>query len=250
MIELNKIYNKDCIIGMKQIPDNSIDLIATDVPYLCTSRGGSGTMGGYWKSNKAKSGKIFDCNNAKIEDYLPEFYRILKDNSHCYIMCNNFNLIHFLRVIDESAFHFVKSLIWDKVKKICGRYYMGQYEYILLLRKGKDRPVNDCSISDILSYRNIKHKDKDGQNIHDSEKPVQLFSTLIRQSSNENELVLDPFMGSGTTAIACIRENRNFLGFELDKKYYDIANNRIIIEQAQLLQRSTKRTVLLKKESV
>ena len=83
-------------------------------------------------------------------------------------------------------------------------------------------------------FANKKDKDKNGQNLHDSQKPVGLFQTLISQSTKKGETILDPFMGSGTTAIACIREKRNFIGFELNKEYYDKACNRIKQEQAQL----------------
>ena len=221
----------DCLEGMKMIPDGSVDLVATDVPYLCTSRGGSGTMSGYWTNDQARNGKIFDHNDIKIEEYLPEFYRILKEDTHCYIMCNNFNLIHFLKVIDDSPFHFTKCLIWDKCSKICGRYYMGQYEYIIMLRKGGDRPVNDCGMSDILSVPLHRDKNADGTNIHDSQKPVELFQTLIRQSTLKTQTVLDPFMGSGTTAVACLREKRHFIGFELNEKYYRKSLDRITAEK-------------------
>lgn len=190
-------------------------------------------MSGYWATDKARSGKIFDDNNIKIEEYLPEFYRVLKEGTHCYIMCNHFNLVHFIKTIDQSKFHFTKCLIWDKGNKICGKYYMGQFEYIILLRKGADRPVNNCGISDILSFPNVKTKDANGENIHDSQKPLGLFQTLITQSTNEGEVVLDPFMGSGTTAIAAIKENRHYIGFEVSEKYYKVIQSRISQEMAQ-----------------
>ena len=82
-------------------------------------------------------------------------------------------------------------------------------------------------------FANKKDKDKNGQNLHDSQKPVGLFQTLISQSSKKGETILDPFMGSGTTAIACIREKRNFIGFELNKEYYDKACKRIKLEMMQ-----------------
>lgn len=233
-IELNKIYNEDCLEGMKRIPDNYIDLICTDVPYKLTSRGSSGTMSGYWAGEKAKKGIVFDNNNIEIEDYLPQFYRVLKDGTHCYIMCNHLNLPHFIDVINKSDFHFIKCLIWDKQSKICGRYYMGQFEYIIMLRKGKERTINNCGTSDIISIPLKRTKDANGNNIHDSEKPISLMAVLINNSSNENEIVLDPFMGSGTTALAAIRNKRNYIGFELQKEYVNIANERIRNEYKQL----------------
>ena len=73
----NIIYNTNCLEGMKQLPDESIDLIVTDPPYRITAKGSCGTMGGYWMTKQALSGKIFEHNDTDIEDYLPEFYRIL-----------------------------------------------------------------------------------------------------------------------------------------------------------------------------
>lgn len=149
-------------------------------------------------------------------------------------MCNNLNLPHFFEVISKSKFNFVKLLVWDKCTKICGRYYMGQVEHIFLLRKGGDKPINDCGTSDLLSFRNKKDKAYNGVNIHDSQKPIGLFQTMIENSSKEGEIILDPFMGSGTCAIACMRTNRHYLGFELDKKYFDLTNERIRMEKQTL----------------
>ena len=217
----------DCLDILKNIPNNSIDLIVADPPYRTTSRGCSGTMGGYWKSEKAKKGIIFDYNNISCEDYLPHFYRILKEKTICYIMCNNVNLIKIINTGIECGFKFVKCLIWEKGNKICGRYYMGCFEYIILFRKGGDRPINNCGTPDILSIPIKKLKDENGKNLHDTEKPVELMKVLVENSSNELETVLDPFMGIGSTGIACKELNRNFIGIELDEKYFNIAKERI-----------------------
>lgn len=233
-IEIDKIYNMDCLEGMKAIPDGSVDLVATDPPYRLTSRGSSGTMSGYWATDAARSGKVFEHNDIEIEDYLDELYRVLKPDAHCYIMCNNLNMPHFFEVIGKSKFHFVKLLVWDKVSTICGKYYMGQVEYIFFLRKGKDKPINDCGVSDLLSYPLQRDKDSDGKNIHDSQKPTKLFRTLIAMSTQRGQTVLDPFMGSGTTALACIKEKRHFIGFELNADYYAKACKRIRAERRQL----------------
>lgn len=77
-------------------------------------------------------------------------------------------------------------------------------------------------------------KKEDGSNIHDSQKPIGLFQTMIENSSKEGEIILDPFMGCGTCAIACMRTNRHYLGFELDKKYFNLTNERIRMEESQL----------------
>ena len=217
----------DCLEIMKNIPDKSIDLIVTDPPYKLTSRGGSGTMGGYWKEEKAKKGVIFDNNSISCKEYLPEFYRILKDKTILYLMCNNTNLQEMINVATQSGFKFVKSLIWEKGNKICGRYYMNCFEYILLFRKGGDKPIKNCGTPDILKVPIKKQKDINGRNLHDTEKPIELMKILIENSSEQNDFVLDPFMGIGSCGIACKKLNRNFIGIELDEKYFKIAKARI-----------------------
>lgn len=217
----------DCLELMKDIPDKSIDLIVTDPPYKLTSRGCSGTMGGYWKEEKAKKGVIFDNNSISCKEYLPEFYRILKNKSILYLMCNNTNLQEMINVATQSGFKFVKSLIWEKGNKICGRYYMNCFEYILLFRKGGDKPIKNCGTPDILKVPIKKQKDINGKNLHNTEKPVELMKILIENSSDENDIILDPFMGIGSTGIASKELNRNFIGIELDEKYYKIACERI-----------------------
>lgn len=226
-MELDKIYNMDCLSGMKKIQSGSIDLIVTDPPYRVTQKGNSGTMSGYWTEQRTNKGKIFEHNDIEIEQYLPEFYRILKPDAHCYIMCNNLNLPHFFEVIGNSKFHFVKLLVWDKVQAICGKYYMGQIEHIFFLRKGKDRPINDCGVSDLLTFPLQRDKDISGNNIHDSQKPTGLFQTLIAMSTNEGDIVLDPFIGSGTAAIAAIKKHRHYIGFEKDEEYHRKACERV-----------------------
>jgi site-specific DNA-methyltransferase (adenine-specific) len=142
-------------------------------------------------------------------------------------MTNHKNLHHFLNIIEKTGFHFIKSLIWDKQNKIMGQYYMSQYEYILFLRKGKGVKINNCATPDILSIKNKKLKNANNKNLHDTEKPVELMKILIENSSTENQIVLDPFMGIGSTGVASINTNRDFIGIELDRDYFDISKHRI-----------------------
>ena len=222
-----KLINGNCLDTLKNIPNESIDLIVTDPPYPTTSRGNAGNSGGMLQKDINKKGRVFTYNNINCKEYAPEFYRLLKDGSHCYVMTNNVNLIDMLNTFTDVGFHFIKSLIWNKGNKIMGQYYMSQYEYILFFRKGKGKKINNCGTSDILSIPNKKTKDKDGKNIHDTEKPIELMEVLVNNSSQENELVLDPFMGVGSTGIACIKNNRNFIGIEIDENYFTIAKERM-----------------------
>lgn len=222
-----KLINADCLNVLSKIPNESIDLIVTDPPYPVTSRGSAGNSGGMLQKDINRKGKVFQYNNIDCSEYAPEFYRLLKNGSHCYVMTNHINLIKMLNTFTNCGFHFIKSLIWDKGNKIMGQYYMSQFEYILFFRKGKGVKINNCGTSDILSFPNKKTKDEMGNNIHDCEKPVKLMETLIINSSKENDIILDPFMGVGSTILAAKENNRNVIGIEIDKTYFDIAQKRI-----------------------
>lgn len=224
---MNKIINENAIEFMKTLEDESIDLIITDPPYKVTARGNAGNSGGMMQKKLSMQGKIFKHNDIKPIDYIPEFYRLLKDGSHCYIMTNHVNLQEMLNVATECGFHFIKSLVWNKGNKIMGRFYMNQFEYILFFRKGKGKKINKCGTADILNVPNKKTKDENGKNLHDTEKPVELMKILVENSSQVGEVVLDPFVGVGATAIACKELDRQYIGVELDEHYYNIAVNRI-----------------------
>ena len=221
------IYNENCLDVFKTIPDESIDLIATDPPYPVMARGSSGNAGGMLQKQINRDGKVFEHNSINVSEYAPEFFRVLKDGSHLYVMTNHINLIEMLNTFTKVGFHFIKSLIWDKGNKIMGQFYMSQFEYILFFRKGYGKKINNCGTSDILSIPNDKTKAPDGSNYHDTEKPVELFKILIENSTKKGEVVMDPFMGIGACGVACKQVGRSFIGCEIDKKYFDVAKNRI-----------------------
>ena len=224
---MGKLINGGCMEYMRTLEDESIDLIVTDPPYPITSRGHAGNSGGMLQKEINKRGKVFEPNNIDCTEYAPEFYRVLKDGSHCYVMTNHINLIKMLNVFTDCGFHFIKSLIWNKGNKIMGQYYISQFEYILFFRKGYGKKINNCGTADILSVPNKKTKDENGKNIHDTEKPVELMKILIENSTQKGDIVLDPFVGVGATALACIESERNYIGIELDEGYFNIAKQRI-----------------------
>lgn len=222
-----KLYNDNCLNVFKNIPNDSINLIVTDPPYRVMSRGSNGTSGGMFLKKINMEGKVFENNDISVKEYAPQFYRMLKNGSHLYVMTNHINLIEMLNTFTNAGFHFIKSLIWDKGNKIMGQFYMSQFEYILFFRKGTGIKINDCGTGDILSIPNKKLKGISGENLHDTEKPVELFKVLIENSSKEGDVVMDPFMGIGGCGVACKNLNRKFIGIEIDDKYYNIAKKRI-----------------------
>ena len=216
-----KLLHGDCLELMKDIPDKSVDLVVTDPPYKTTSRGSSGGTGGILKEEINKRGKVFKHNDIEFNEWLPELYRVLKDTGHAYIMSNNKNLKNMLMEIENVGFNIYKTLIWAKNSPITNMYYMDSHEYIIFCRKGKAKRINNCGTKSVLNVDNPRNK------VHPTEKPVELMEVLITNSSQEGELVFDPFMGSGTTGVACINTNRSFIGIELDEDYFEIAKKRI-----------------------
>ena len=216
-----KLNNKDCLEVMAAMDSGSIDLIVTDPPYKVTSRGSSGGTGGMLKSDINKSGMVFKHNTIKFDDWLPECFRVLKDGGHAYFMTNNKNLLPMLQAVENAGFKIFKTIIWAKNTAITNMYYMDSHEYIIFCRKGKARKINNCGTKSVLSFDNPRNK------THPTEKPVELMEVLVGNSSQENDIILDPFMGSGSTGVAAKNLNRRFIGIELDPDYFAIAKERI-----------------------
>lgn len=103
-----ELYNCDSTSLIKQFPSDTIDLIVTDPPYRVTGRGSTGTTGGMLQKKLFKSGKVFRYNDVNVFEYSKEFFRILKDGSHCYIMTNHVNLHEMLNAFTNAGFHFIK----------------------------------------------------------------------------------------------------------------------------------------------
>lgn len=218
------LLHGDCLELMKDIPAESVDLVATDCPYRIVSGGctNKGKGNGIFQKENASNGKLFTHNEIKFSDWLPEVYRILKFNTHCYIFCNGRNLMNLQKQAENAGFSYQNTLVWDKGNVTPNRYYMIGCEFILMLKKGKSRTINNAGCSNVLRVKN-----KVGKKYHPTEKPVELMRVLIENSTQPGDLVVDPFMGSGSTGIACVNTGRRFIGFELDKKYFEIAEKRI-----------------------
>lgn len=233
-----KLFNQDCLEVFKNIPSNSIDLIITDCPYHIISGGCSNqavTIGRYSQcggvlnkqSNNAaqtyvKQGKIFEHNDIEFKEWLPEAYRILKPETHCYVMINPRNLKDLWQCAEDAGFTFQQLIVWDKGNTTPNKWYLNCYELILMLRKGKAKNINKMGCKNILRIPNIMRVKQ-----HPTEKPVDLMRVLVENSTQKGEVVMDPFMGVGGVGIACKRTNRSFIGVEIDEKYFSIAQKRI-----------------------
>ena len=198
-----------------------VDAIITDPPYKVIS-GGKPTKKGQPSGLLSKNdGKIFKHNNLKEESWFPKIFELLKEGGHCYIMVNTLNLERYLRLARETGFKLHNLLVWEKSNCTPNRWYMKNCEYTLFLRKGKAKSINILGSKTVHKFKNESNK------VHPSEKPLELMSLYVENSTNENETVLDFTMGSGTTGLACKNLNRNFIGIELDSHYFAIAKERI-----------------------
>ena len=236
MIEFDKgkkviLRNQDCMEFMKEIPDNFVDLIVTDPPYKIITGGDKNGKNsvrpqGILRGNR----KLFKNNQIKISEWMPELYRVLKCNAHCYVFSNSLNLKDMLNLSEQCGFKLVNLLVWEKNNCTPSQYYMKNCEYVLLLRKGKAKWINNIGASKTVHRFNNIISNK----THPTEKPVELMRFYIENSSNENDIVLDPFMGAGSTGVACIETNRRFIGCEIEKSYFETVKDRICSANAQI----------------
>ena len=219
--ELNKIYCMDCLEGLKKIPNDSIDLIVTDPPFFMKLD--------HFKTRKRFQQTFSDVNIIEyfFSDVLNECKRILRKGGRIYCFCDgqSYPLFWYL------MFQFCKSvrpLIWDKKTSINGYSWRHQHELIIFAEMPEAKPVPSGD-GDILRFNAVKVDIRQ----HPAEKPLELISEFIKKSSNKESIVLDFFMGSGTTAVACKQLGRRFIGFEISPEYCEIANKRL--EQETLL---------------
>lgn len=230
MIELDKIYNEDCLTGMQRIPDGAVGLIVTDPPYVVTKIHNGGQMFsdkkayGYYQQLD-ESGL---CDGYDIEGFSREVRRLQGGKVNAYFWCNKRQIPQYMKTYVDGLHCKFEIICWHKQNALptFSNKYLTDTEYCLYLHTGgftHPRSYEDARTYDV-SY--INHEDKRRWQ-HPSIKPVTMIQRFIRNSSQEGGVVLDPFIGSGTTAIACIKEKRHFLGFELNKEYFDIAQRRI-----------------------
>lgn len=220
-----KLFNGDCLEIMDLLIENGVkvDCIIIDPPYKLTSGGRTTKKNIQFNTvseSEIKNGKFFDI--PKFKDWAKKCFDILNDNTHAYFMTNTKNLYEMLGELQSVGFKLHEILVWDKGMHTPQQYYLRNVEFILFMRKGKAKPINNMGTFSLININGIK-----GNKIHPSEKPSELMELFVSNSTNEDNTVLDCFMGSGSTGVACKNLNRNFIGIELDEKYFDISIDRI-----------------------
>lgn len=223
--------NADFWLEKSEIPSNSADLIVTDPPYLIPKINGGGSVNEKMKLNRSL-GALNSSGLTKgydIRAFADEVKRLQGKNINAYFWCNKAQLLSYLEIYVGEMKCKYELLCWHKKNALptYSNKYLSDTEYCLYVHKGKGRthPLNyEDARTWWIGQINLADKKKYG---HPTIKPLDYIRQLIRNSSDEGDVIFDPFAGSGTTAVAALLERRRFVGFEINKQFYDIATSRI-----------------------
>ena len=219
------LYCGNCLLVMDKFFNNSIDEIVTDPPYMIN-----------YKTNMRDKTHPFaspidnDNNPELIEMLIPTLYKKLKDNRAMY-MFGSWKTQELFAPVIEKYFNLKNIIIWVKNNWTAGdlkAQYGQQYEIIFYANKGRAF-LKEKRYPDVWTFDRVAGK----QQVHQNQKPVALLGRMLSNSSEPNDIVLDPFIGSGSTAIACGKTGRRWIGIESNEWYCEIAKNRIRKEIAQ-----------------
>lgn len=211
-----KLINDDCLKIMPIFPDNAVDLTLTDIPYNAVNRKDNGLR----KLNKENA----DILTFDLISFLNQIYRVTKGTIIIFCGKEQISTIYkFFSEKQKQSKGTVRQLIWQKTNP---SPMNGQYIYLSGIENGvwfkkRGAVFNAKCKNTVFKYPCGTSK------FHPTEKNHDLLKELILDNSNENQMVFDPCMGSGTTGVAALKNNRNFIGIELDKSYYDVAVKRI-----------------------
>lgn len=204
----------DCLERMKETPDSSVDMILTDPPYGMKFQSNHRNE----KYNKIKNDKDLSW----LDVWVDELFRVAADNTAHYVFCSFHNIDKFKQAL-EQKFKIKNMLVWEKNNTSMGDLksdFAPKYEMVIFIQKGR-RFINGKRDPNILKFN------RTGNKLHPTQKPVDLLEYLLTKFSDEGATILDPFMGSGSTGVACKNLNRKFIGIELDENYFKIAQDRI-----------------------
>jgi site-specific DNA-methyltransferase (adenine-specific) len=216
-----RIAQADAVAWLRSLPASSVDLIITDPPYESLEKHRSIGTTTRLKHSKASSNDWFQIfPNDRFGELLPELYRVLKKDRHFYLFCDAETMFVVKPLAEAAGFRFWKPLVWDKQKIGMGYHYRSRCEFILFFEKGK-RKLKDLGIPDVLAYPRVFRG-------YPTEKPVGLSEILIGQSSEKAEVVIDPFMGSGSVGLAAMNQGCGFWGNDILDEAVEITTARLI----------------------
>jgi site-specific DNA-methyltransferase (adenine-specific) len=203
-----KLARADAVTWLRTLPAASVDLVITDPPYESLEKHRAIGTTTRLKVSKASSNPWFEIfPNARFPELFAEVYRVLKPNTHFYLFSDPETAFIAKPMVEAAGFKFWKPLIWDKKSIGMGYHYRARYEFVLFFEKGKRR-LRDLARADIISVPRTR-------NGYPTEKPVELAEVLVRQSATAGQLVVDPFMGSGSFGVAAVRAGCSFWGNDI-----------------------------------
>jgi len=205
---LNRITNGDCLNLLRELPSASIDFVLTDPPYLV--------------NYKSRDGRTIanDNDDAWLKPAFRQLFRVLRHNSFCISFYGWNKADKFIAAWREAGFRVVGHLAFIKRYTSSERFLRYQHENAYLLAKGNpQKPAR--TIPDVLEWK------YSGNNLHPTQKPLCILTPLIESFSNPDDVVLDPFSGSGSVALAAKLSGRQYIGMELDKDYCELAQGRL-----------------------
>ena len=235
MIEIDKInpsllINGDCVEELKKIPDHSINLILCDPPYNL-AKYSTGNMTFDWRTDRNNDIAKWDEQEFNPSDFLSEFKRIIKHDGNIFVF-TSYNLIGKWHEAFDPNFDTFQFMVWHKTNPVPNfrkSSFLNSCEMIACMwNKGHTWNFkNQSEMHNFFESPICMGEERLKNPKHPTQKPVKLLKHIIEIASNEGDIVLDMFMGVGSTGVAALELNRKFIGIELDKTYYDAAENRI-----------------------
>ena len=213
----------DCLELMKNIPDGSIDLVVTDPPYLIETTG----AGIYKQPDKQYVKELNGIKDGFSEEVLDELCRIMK-KINVYFFCSQKQIIPLLDYFVKGKKCNWNLLSWHKSNPVpaCGNKYLTDTEFILFFREKGVKIGGEFKTKFTYYVTPLNQADKKRYG-HPTIKPLEIVRNLIVNSSEPGDVVFDPFLGSGSTCVACVNTGRHYIGFEKEPKYFDIACQRL-----------------------
>jgi site-specific DNA-methyltransferase (adenine-specific) len=219
----------DAVTWLRTLRSGSVDLVITDPPYESLEKHRAVGTTTRLKHSKASSNDWFRIfPNLRFPELFAEVYRVLANNTHFYLFCDQETMFVAKPIAEAAGFKFWKPLVWDKRKIGMGYHYRSRYELILFFEKGK-RKLHDLGIADVIECPRVSGG-------YPAEKPAEVARVLVEQSSLPGQVVIDPFMGSGSTGVAATGAARNFLGNDLSPIALSLAEQRL----REVAERSTR----------
>ena len=245
---INKNHEGDCIEIMSKMPKGKVQLILTDPPYNASNGGvnlpDNKTGGAYYKVNEEwdKFGNYTDYMQF-TKKWVEEADKLLAPNGSIMVCGSLHNIGEVIVALKGKGYKFINLITWKKnnpMPSITKRTLTHSTEFIAWFAKGKGWKFNYKNMKKYSQGKQLRDvwefpicqgseriKGKDGRAAHPTQKPLELFKRLVEMATDEGDIIIDPFMGSGTTAIAAMQLNRDWIGIDNNKEYIDLANKRI-----------------------